>query len=81
MVSHSAHDPWVMGSKPALATIEESILGHGANTNCGSLHQGVYMGTWPVIMSAAWGCTLAYAVKPSDQGVGCRVGSGAFGQI
>ena len=36
-----ANDPRVVGSKPALATFEESILGQGANTNCVSLHSGV----------------------------------------
>ena len=47
----------------ALATTEDSTLGQGAYTSCTSLHPGVYMGTWSVVMSAVCGCTLPYAVK------------------
>ena len=36
-----AHNPNVLGSKPALATFEDSILGQVVNTNCASLHLGV----------------------------------------
>ena len=38
MVRHLAHDPRVVGSKPALATFEESILSQVVNTNGASLH-------------------------------------------
>ena len=41
VVRHWAHKPKVVGLKPALATIEDSILGQGVNTNCASLHPGV----------------------------------------
>ena len=41
VVRRRAHDPRVMGSIPALATFEDSILGQGVNTNCASLHPGV----------------------------------------
>ena len=41
MVRRRAHDSNVLGSKPPLATVEESILGQGVNTNCASLHPGV----------------------------------------
>ena len=37
MVRCRAYDPRVVGSKPALATFEENILGQGVNTNCASL--------------------------------------------
>ena len=33
VVKRRAHDPRVVGSKPALATFEESILGPGVDTN------------------------------------------------
>ena len=36
-----AHIPRVVGSKPELATFEDSFLGQGVNTNCDSLHPGV----------------------------------------
>ena len=41
MVRHRAHDPRVVGSIPAMATFEESILGQGVDTNCVTLHRGV----------------------------------------
>ena len=41
MVRRRAQDPRVVGSIPALATFEESILGQGVSTNCASLHPGV----------------------------------------
>ena len=36
MVQRQAHNPKVVGLKPALATFEDSILGQGVNTNCTS---------------------------------------------
>ena len=41
VVRRRADFPSVVGSKPALATFEESILGQGVNTNCAFLHPGV----------------------------------------
>ena len=63
-----AQDSRVVGSIPALATFDEIILGQGANTDCASLHPGVKMGTWSVVMSVVCGCTLLYAFKHGDQG-------------
>ena len=41
VVPRRPHNPRVVGSKPALATFENSILGQGINTNCASLHPGI----------------------------------------
>ena len=56
----------VVGSMPD--PIEVSTHGQGAYTNCGSLHPGVKMGTWSVVMSAVCGRTLLYANMHHDQG-------------
>ena len=40
-VRRRAHDSKVMGSIPALTTLEESIHRQGINTNRASLHSGV----------------------------------------
>ena len=38
MVRRRALDPSIVGSKPALATFEENILGQGVNWTCPSRH-------------------------------------------
>ena len=73
MTRRQAQNPRVMGSKPALATFEDSILGQGVNTNFAVLHPGVWMGTRPVVMSAVCGCTLLYAAKNSEKGARLKV--------
>ena len=72
-----AHNLKVLGSMPD--PIEVSTLRQGAYTNCASLHPGVYMGTWSVVMSAVCGCTLLYANMHYDQGVLCKVDRVASG--
>ena len=41
MVRRGAHDPWVVCSKPGLATFEESIPGQGVNFNCAQEYKWV----------------------------------------
>ena len=67
----------VLGSMPD--PIEVSTLRQGAYKNCASLHPGVQMGTWSVVMGAVYGCTLLYVNIHHGQGVLCKVDREASG--
>ena len=43
VVRRRAYNPRVVGSIPALATFEDSILGQRINTNCASLYPEILM--------------------------------------
>ena len=74
MVRRQTYNPRVVGLIPALTIFEDNILWQGVNTNFASLHPGVSMVTWSVVMNGICGCTLLYAARHIDQGVKCKVG-------